>query len=373
MTDIIDIRTCDDPRDAIHRVVERLAAGDFVGLPTETSYILATQATQPDAASRLREICGQPLVVAVKGADEALDFMPSLDERGERMLRRLVPGPAIVEAGSREESGLFRAMPEPVQRAIERDGHFQLRSSEQEIFAAIQRLVAAPLLITPDPQGMPLLSPTALLDRYKVPVPVVLDDGPPLLDGRCTTLRFGGGGWTVTETGLLDDDAIRDLACIGIVFVCTGNTCRSPLAEAMFRKMLAERLNCAEEELTRHGMYVASAGISAGYDMPAAAESLALAEEFGLTLSTHRSRPLTDELLSRADYVYAMTAGHREAILSARPDLAGRIHLLSREGLDIADPIGGGPADYERCRAEIERELFVVLDALPIDPHQTRG
>jgi hypothetical protein len=68
-----------------------------------------------------------------------------------------------------------------------------------------------------------------------------------------------------------------------------------------------------------------------------------------------------------------MTAGHRDSILSVRPDLAGRVHLLSREGIDIADPIGGGPADYEMCRSEIERELLVLLEHLPIGRKSTRS
>lgn len=145
------------------------------------------------------------------------------------------------------------------------------------------------------------------------------------------------------------------------------------MAEAIFRKLLAERLNCSPCGVADRGFFVASAGLAAGYGMPAAAESLALAEEFGLDLASHRSRPLTDDLLDRADYVVAMTAGHRDSILAVRPDLADRVHLLSREGLDIADPIGGGPAEYERCRAEIERELLVLLEHLPIDVQKPQG
>ncbi|MBA3315670.1 MAG: Sua5/YciO/YrdC/YwlC family protein [Planctomycetota bacterium] len=373
MTDIIDIRTCDDPRDAIHRVVERLAAGDFVGLPTETGYVLATQVSQTEAVARLRELCGESLVLAVKSAHEAFDLIPVIDKQGERLLQRLLPGPVVIEAKCEDGAGLVTALSRPVRKAVEREGYVRLRAPDQEILAAIQRLTASPLVLSPEPEGPPLASPSALLARYPADVPVVIDDGPPLHAGRCTTVRLGDGDWSVTETGLLDEAAIRERMCVGIMFVCTGNTCRSPLAEAMFRKMLAERLNCSEDELTRHGIFVTSAGISAGYDMPAAAESLALAEEFGLNLARHRSRPLTDELLGRADHVFAMTAGHRDSILSVRPDLAGRIHLLSREGLDIADPIGGGPAEYERCRAEIERELLVVLDTLPIDPQPMRG
>lgn len=156
-----------------------------------------------------------------------------------------------------------------------------------------------------------------------------------------------------------------------LLFVCTGNTCRSPLAESMFRKLLAERLGCTEHELPGEGFFIASAGLLAAYGLPAALESLTLAEEFGLSLARHRSRPLTDDLLDRSDLIFAMTAGHRDAILAARPDLADRVHLLSREGLDIADPIGGGPAEYERCRSEIERELLVIVENLPIPPRHS--
>ncbi|HEX6986034.1 MAG TPA: Sua5/YciO/YrdC/YwlC family protein, partial [Planctomycetaceae bacterium] len=82
MPEIIDIRTCDDPRDEIHRVVERLAVGELVGLPTETSYVLAAQASQAAAVSRLREAADGPLVMTVRSADEALDFAPGVDETG---------------------------------------------------------------------------------------------------------------------------------------------------------------------------------------------------------------------------------------------------------------------------------------------------
>jgi protein-tyrosine phosphatase len=185
-------------------------------------------------------------------------------------------------------------------------------------------------------------------------------------------VRLRPGGWDVVEPGVIDEAAIRGRISFAVIFVCTGNTCRSPLAEAMFRKMLAERLNCTEDELPARGFSVASAGLAAGHGVPAAAESLALAAEFGLTLARHRSQPLTDDLLDMADYVFTMTGGHRDAIVSARPDLEGRVHLLSREGIDIADPIGGGPAEYERCRAGIERELLVLLERLPIGRKERR-
>ena len=372
MPEFIDIRTCDDPRDEVHRIVERLAAGELIGLPTENSYVIAAQAARPAVVRRLYSAAANELVLAIRSPDEALDYAPRVEELGERLFRRLWPGPVIIEAPVETGDGLTAALDASVREAVIRDEAIRLRVPGHDVVAAVQRLSASPLVFTSESAGF-IPSPSALLERYSGLSEVVIDDGPPLQPGRCTTVRLHEGGWGVLEPGLLDEGAIRERISFGVIFVCTGNTCRSPLAEAIFRKLLAERLHCPETELPSQGFFVGSAGLAASHGAPAAAESLAIASEFGLDLARHSSRPLTDDLLDRADYVFTMTGGHREAILSARPDLAGRVHLLSREGIDIADPIGGGPAEYERCRAEIERELLVLLERLPIGRKDNRG
>src|SRR5207244_2128934 len=105
-------------------------------------------------------------------------------------------------------------------------------------------------------------------------------------------------------------------ACCLILFVCTGNTCRSPLAEVLCKKLLAEQLGCLPEELPRYGFIVLSAGLAALSGGEAAPEAIETARELGADLRGHSSRPLTSRLVAQADYLIAMTHSHLLALAS---------------------------------------------------------
>ena len=130
--------------------------------------------------------------------------------------------------------------------------------------------------------------------------------------------------------------------------------------------MLAEKLQCDEDELTEKGYVVASAGIAATRDSPASPESVELLKRKGIDLRGHASQPLTQRLLDQADYVYTMTQRHCELILTSRPEASDRVSLLDREGTDISDPFGGGSDEYERCEAEIERNLRTIISEISL-------
>ncbi|HET6576379.1 MAG TPA: hypothetical protein VFG68_22455, partial [Fimbriiglobus sp.] len=141
-----------------------------------------------------------------------------------------------------------------------------------------------------------------------------------------------------------------------VLFVCTGNTCRSPLAEALCKRLLADRLGCDPAELEAHGYVVRSAGVAALPGDPAALPAVEAAWELGADLSAHQSRPVNPELLAASTHVVAVTRGHAEALAMRYPGVGPEPDLLGGPD-DLDDPIGGDLEQYRACAQMIRGHL----------------
>lgn len=415
---IYDLQQTDDPRDIIHRSVQALAEGEVIGLPSETVYGVVASALCPAAVERLADLvdgssgAGRvPSVAGAKSSDQparqgrvtlcarsseaAGDFLVPRTKLAHRLSERCFPGPLTLIADCDWEQSAVSMLPAAVQRVLQRFARpddapagsdmpagsvasagersrplhpVAFRVSNHRLLSHILRYLTAPLVWGEFPlaEGGGITTAAQLDTELSLrmgtnPLPVLLDDGVSRYGGAGTIVQLSGNSWQILREGVIQRAAMNQFVKPVIVIVCTGNTCRSPMAEALLRDILDRRFG--REDVAR----VLSAGVAAQRGHGASPQSVEVMGRRGLDLTGHASQALDDPLMSMADLVLTLTRQHRDAILAAWPNHKGRVFTLRRDGGDVSDPVGLHVDVYAQCADQIRDELEKWVDALDDD------
>lgn len=354
--------------EALHEAVAVLERGGLVVIPTDTVYGVAAHVARADAVARL-------YMAKIRDADKPIPLLAAsldaLERAGARLTAeeravasRFWPGPLtlVVDLGGVTEG--VRVPDHRFVRTLIRESGGLLRATSANISGRSPACSAAE-------------AQTSLGES----VDLILDGGPATGGGASTVARVADGAVNLYRRGEVTQEQLEGVlkqmrggyyekrgpsARAGtrqeapvVVFVCTANMCRSPMAEHLFREAWGSQAPCR----------VVSAGTDASDGMPASYQSVAAMGELGVDLRTHRSQMLTRELVDVADLIVVMTASHAQRIAWRFPDAAPKVRLLKSfvagtpgDEVEVPDPIGLSDSVYRAVRDDMRAAMPAIVE-----------
>ena len=330
-TEILKISLNDPDIRQINHAVEVLRLGGLVILPTETVYGLAANYKSKIAYEKLYEIKERPkdkpfaLAIADK---EAIDGLAkNIPVFVYKLVEKFWPGPLTIILNAKES------------------GQIAFRMPDNKVSLMIIDMLGMPVYLTSaNISGKPpCITVEDSLKDLNDKVELAVDTGKSELEIASTIIKVVGNTYEVVREGVIKDvDIKRVVETKKILFVCTGNSCRSVMAEGLLKKYLGKRGD----------IHVSSAGIITAFGMGPTHETIKMLSFEGIDMRGHAGRKVTHEMLRGSDLILVMEKFHEERIKFIEPSVRNRVFLLKefakiKDGsVEIKDPIGRGDQVY---------------------------
>jgi tRNA threonylcarbamoyl adenosine modification protein (Sua5/YciO/YrdC/YwlC family) len=350
-TPIIKIEPNHIEEKKLKEVAEVLTKGGLVIVPTETVYGIVVNSLDDWAVKRLYEIKkrppNRPFTILVEHKERIEEFSQNIPRSAYKLIDKFWPGPLTIVLPNKDKTVGLR-MPD---------------------YPFLLRLISE--------VGFPLYCPSANISGEKPPstldealkdldgyVDLAIDGGPTSIGIESTVVSLAGKGFSLLREGAIPKEKIKEVIDKKVVlFVCTGNSCRSIMAEALLRKKL--------EQTNRTDVEVLSAGIAMIGRLKPTNETIELLKNEGVDVSGYISKSITPLMIKKSDIIFVMEEIHEKRIRELTPNIKNNVFLLKEfakidmdEGLDIPDPIGKPLEFYKHTfytiKEAVERIISII-------------
>ena len=335
----------------ISDIAKIIRQGGLVVFPTETVYGIAADFSNPQAMNRLKEVKkrreDKPFSVVVARVESVASYTFFDKTIFYKLMDAYWPGPLTIVVPSKEEGKTIG-----------------LRMPKNNIALSLIQEARCPIAAPSanfEGNPAPVTCEEALKDLDGL-VDVAIDGGKVSVGLSSTVVDLSAEVPHVLRDGVITQKDIEKLfKKKNILFVCTGNTCRSVMAEYLLRQALKKRMD----------VEIDSAGTGVLFPMAPSAETVVVLKELGLEASSHQAKGVSEMMLRKSDLIFVMTHGHREQVLQKAPQVDKRVYLLkefvhSKEGmkqdLDIPDPIGTSLSSYRYCLNIIKEAVQKIVE-----------
>ena len=367
---ILKINPDNPETELLQQAANIIINGGVIGYPTETIYGLGADALNKIAVEKIYNLKGReknkPILILAENIKQVKQLTASFPEAAEILAKELWPGPLTM---------VFQAA-ENLSNLLTGDNRtIGIRISDNKICQELLKLCGVPITST-SANISGRLNPVSAVEvesTFGNKLDLIIDGGQNHSRTPSSVVSVLAGSVDVIREGaipaikikkIIERNKMKNSNKFVILFVCSGNACRSPMAEGILKKKLYP--------LFSDNIKIHSAGTLGIANHPATPNAISVAKEKGVDITGHTSKGITESIVEEADIIFVMADIHRKFLINHFPDFAQKVHLLTNFALEkneqqnatVKDPIGENLKFYRQVINHIENEIDRIVPEL---------